>query len=309
VAAEPPRYVGALLVLTLLLLWPASALAADQVVTTDRTASTVDTFQGTVVWSREPGDGGARLVLLGGSGPIDLAATRPGAGLFDAKLGRDRRGSLVAVYTRCAGLGGGDCDAHQLDLATRRERRVKGASSDRCSEFAPSIWRGTVAFARRGPRGCNGLYLMRPGGALRRLDNRAPAVTDIDRGRVAYLYAPTLRESPPPKAVGPFVIRIRPLRGDRSHVVVAGQATQGKRFRVTNPVLAGRYVYWLHRDLRRREFFVGRSRGHRRSTLQFSDRTLPGTVDSIATDGRSLYYTNGGGLFRADPALRFSARD
>jgi hypothetical protein len=310
--AKPPRYMGALLVLTLLLLlWPANALAADQVVTTDRTAAILDAFRGTLLWSRGASDGGARLVLLGQSDPTDVAGIAPGAGLFDAKLGRDRRGSLVAVYTRCAGLGGGDCDVYELDLATRRERRVKGVSSDRCSEFAPSIWRGTVAFARGGRRGCNGLYVRRPSGALRRLDNRAPAVTDVGRGRVAYLYAPPLREPSVPRAVGPFVIRMRSLRGGRSHIVVAGMAAQGsERSVVTNPVLAGRYVYWLHRDLGRREFFVGRSRGHRRSVLEFSDRTLPGAVESIAVGGRSLYYANGRGIFRATgPVLRFSPRD
>jgi hypothetical protein len=301
--------VGALVVLALLL-WPAGALAADQVVTTDRTASILDAFRGTLLWSREASDGGARLVLLGQGDPTDLAGIAPGAGLFDAKLGRDRRGSLVAVYTRCAGLGGGDCDVYELDLATRRERRVRQASSDRCSEFAPSIWRGTVAFARRGPRGCIGLYVRRPSGALRRLDNRAPAVTDVGRGRVAYLYAPPLRKPSVPRVVGPFVIRMRSLRGGRSHIVVAGLSAQGERFMVANPVLAGRHVYWLHRDLGRREFFVGRSRGHRRSVLEFSDRTLPGAVDSIAIGGRSLYYANGRGLFKAtDPVPRFQARD
>ena len=45
---------------------------------------------------------------------------------------------------------------------------------------------------------------------------------------------------------------------------------------------------------------VRRSRVRRRSPLEFSDRTLPATCDSIARRRADLYYTNGRGVFQAD---------
>jgi hypothetical protein len=92
--------------------------------------------------------------------------------------------------------------------------------------------------------------------------------------------------------------------------VVAGFTGQREKFRVASPVLDGAYVYWLQQDLRRKEFFVGRKRiTVRGSPLEFSDRTLPGRVESIAVTRGIVFYTNVHGLFRADPALAFAPRD
>jgi hypothetical protein len=93
-------------------------------------------------------------------------------------------------------------------------------------------------------------------------------------------------------------------------VVVAGLRSEGERSRVSSAVLDGAYLYWLQQDIRRKQFFVGRQRvADRRSPLEYSDRTLPGRVDSIAVTRGILFYTNGRGLFRADPAPSFSPRD
>src|SRR6185312_8189944 len=97
------------------------------------------------------------------------------------------------VYTRCAGVSGRNCDVYEFD--GRRERKVGGASSSRCSEFAPSIWNGTVAFGRSGPGKCKGLYVKGERGTALRLDKAVPADTDIRAGKVAYLYAPSGRKS------------------------------------------------------------------------------------------------------------------
>jgi hypothetical protein len=98
--------------------------------------------------------------------------------------------------------------------------------------------------------------------------------------------------------------------GGGSRVVVAGLRARGERSRVTSPTFAGRFLFFLFEDLRRNDFLVGRSRAERRSALQFSDRKFPGFVDSIALDGRSVYYTNGRGIYRAtDPGARFRTRD
>ncbi len=280
---------------------PAIALARDAAIATDRTATNLSAFGQGLIWSRTANDGASRLVLRGFGPPADLPVPPYSGGVFDADLGQDSSGTVIAVYPRCGGVSGRNCDVYQFNFSTNRESRVAGAATSRCSEYAPSIWEGAVAFARRGPRGCNGLYVKGRRGTALKLDSRVPAETDFRSGRVAYLTLSNL---------GRTAIRLFSIREGRSHVVVAGVRAEGERTRVTNPSFSGRYLYWLFEDQRRRDFLVARSRGNARSSLQFSDRALPGRVDSIALDGRTLYYTNGRGVFRAsDPAPLFEARD
>jgi hypothetical protein len=256
------------------------------------------------VWSRVDARGRARLVKYVGTRSVD-ARVPPKDGLFDPDVGSDRRGRRVIVYTRCAGVTGQNCDiwVHRR----KHERTLPGASTAGCSEYAPSVWRGRFAFVRTGPQGCNGLYLLRRGrqGRLRaaRLDSRVPADTDIRGSEVAYLYSP---------AGDPSHTFIRVRRpGGRSRLIVAGFRKQGERTRVSSPVLYGGYLYWLHDDRRRKELRIGRTRLTRKgSRLEFSDRTLPGRVDSIAVTRGVVFYTNGRGVHRAsDPEPIFLAGD
>ena len=284
------------------LLAPSSALARDAVISGDTTAANLSASGGTLAWSREV-PGGNHLVtyvtpptLLGPPRPMDVSV-RASDSPFDPDVGVSPAGKPRVVYTRCGGVSGRNCDVYQFD--GRRERKVRGASTSRCSEFAPSIWRGIVAFARRGPRGCNGLYLKGRGPALR-LDRRVPADTDVNRSRIAYLHIPRS---------GRTVIRVISLAagGARSHIVVSGLRAKGERTRVTNPTWSGSYLYFLFEDQRREDFLIGRSRGQAGSALEFSRRTLPGFVDSLAVDRRSFFYTNGKGVFQAsDPAPQFA---
>lgn len=276
------------------------ALAVDRPITADRTAANVSAHNGEVVWSRVGRDGRGRLVERVFGRERDARA-RPKDGLFDPDLGTNRRGNRVIVYTRCAGLTGRDCDVWELDYGRGRERKLPGASSARCSEFAPSLWIGSVAFARAGPGECSGLYVVRRGHRLR-LDRRVPADTDLRARRVTYLYVPA---GDPSRTF----IRVRSTNRGKSRLVVAGFTRPGEGFRVTSPVLGGGFVYWLQQDRRRKEFFVGRSRGTPGSVLEFSDTTLPGKPDSIAVTRGQLFYTNGRGLFEANPAPRFAARE
>jgi len=90
---------------------------------------------------------------------------RPRSVPFDIDLGPDRRGDVVATYSRCRreperGEGsaplpvwatGKGCDLFLYSLkpgSARVETRIRGASTDESSEFLPSIWRGQVAFSR-----------------------------------------------------------------------------------------------------------------------------------------------------------------
>jgi hypothetical protein len=275
-----------------------AAGARDRVITSDRTAANVSGFGQGLAWSREAADNRARLVIRAFAPPADLSVPPLAGGLFDPDLGQSAAGTNVIVYSRCS-VSGRNCDVYEYDLFARRESKLPGASSARCSEFAPSIWLGTVAFARSGGGDCDGLFVKGTRGTALRLDRRVPADTDIRQGRVAYLHVPSPERT---------YIRLFTIRGGRSSIVAAGLRAEGERQRVTSPVFGGAYVYFLHHDLRRRQFSVGRSRARRAASVQFTTRSLPGTVASIAVDGGALFYSNGRGIFQAtDPAPRFRA--
>jgi hypothetical protein len=279
---------------------PPSARAADRVVATDPTATNVSAHNTQVVWSSLGRDGRARLVRLIRGSPRNVPV-RPKDGLFDPDVGTSRRGNEVIVYTRCAGLSGQGCDVWRYDDSTRKERKVPGASSGRCSEFAPSVWLGTVAFARTGPGDCPGLYVVRQG-RLRRLEGRVPAQTDIRGSTVAYLYT---------RAGDPAIssVRVRSIYGSRSRRVVSGLNAERESYRVLSPELDGRFVYWLQEDRVRHQFFSGRGLARRESALEFTARTFPGRVTSIAVALGRVFYTSGPGVFEAtSPELGFAPR-
>ena len=103
-----------------------------------------------------------------------------------------------------------------------------------------------------------------------------PAETDLRGDRVAYLHIP-------PGDTTRTFMRVRGARGGKSRVVVTGFAAEGESYRVSSPVLDGRYVYWLSRTCMRNEFFAGRGRRDRAARRSSSPTALfPGTVDSIA---------------------------
>ena len=297
------RVLALMLTLAGVMVVAASAHAADTLITRDPTAANVTAHGGSanVVWARVGSDGRSRLVQRIRNRNRDLPV-RPKAGLFDPDLGTSASGHQVIVYTRCAGLSGRSCDVWEYDGADRKERKVPGASSAGCSEFAPSVWLGAVAFGRSGSARCNGLYVARRGKALR-LDDRVPAETDLRAHRVAYVHIP-------PNDNTRTFLRIRGARGGKSRVVVTGFAAEGESYRVSNPVLESHYGYWLQQDVIRNEFFAGRANAIRSSVLEFTTRLFPGSVDSIAVTRRGLFYTNGQGLYLATDALgTFAARD
>ena len=91
-------------------------------------------------------------------------------------------------------------------------------------------------------------------------------------------------------------------------MVVTGFAAEGESYRVSNPILDSRYVYWLQQDQIRNEFFAGRANAIRSSVLEFTNRLFPGTVNSLAVARAGIFYTNGQGLYLATDAT-FAARD
>lgn len=96
-------------------------------------------------------------------------ATRPQP--FDVSVGTDGHGAPVATFSRCratpkmrdVGLaestggallepqGGSGCRLYVLDLASGRERVLPVPQPPRASDTSPSMWHGSVAFARKAP--------------------------------------------------------------------------------------------------------------------------------------------------------------
>lgn len=162
-----------------------SLLTLRRIVADSEGRSSVDAYGDVVAWSERDGAGSQAgpyhlTVLAEGSVRRLPVASRPVP--FDVDLGPDEDGRVVAVYSRCeqepstddpgfvyampspAYTRGEGCDIYRFDLATGQERKVAGASTDQASEMLPSIWGGSIAFAR--------VYEQRSG----------------ERGRLPYLY-------------------------------------------------------------------------------------------------------------------------
>ncbi len=166
----------------------------------------VDSFGGWAAWSAFEEGVGYRLVLRGPGGEIAAASVKPRAVPFDVDLGPSEDDGVVAAYSRCAqepdeyGAGGvllrttgRGCDIFRLDVLGGGETKLKGASTDQASEYLPSIWEDSVAFARvyeqrKGRRGDLPYLYVRPldGGRSdrqpggRRGDDGLPGPTGLD---------------------------------------------------------------------------------------------------------------------------------
>ena len=104
---------------------------------------------------------GYRLVLRDPDGEIETAGVEPREVPFDVDLGPSEDDGVVAAYSRCEqepdeyGAGGvllratgRGCDIFALDVSGGEEVELEGASTDDSSEYLPSIWKDSVAFAR-----------------------------------------------------------------------------------------------------------------------------------------------------------------
>ncbi|MCP9492065.1 MAG: hypothetical protein MSC31_19640, partial [Solirubrobacteraceae bacterium MAG38_C4-C5] len=121
----------------------------------------VDVFGGWAAWSAFEEGVGYRLVLRGPGGEIAAASVQPREVPFDVDLGPSEDDGVVAAYSRCEqepdeyGAGGvllrttgRGCDLFRLDVLGGEETKLEGASTDQASEYLPSIWKDSVAFAR-----------------------------------------------------------------------------------------------------------------------------------------------------------------
>lgn len=150
----------------------APAAGADTLLDAVPQPTPVSAHAGRLLWSRAlPAATGRtpRYVLVtraGGVTSLVGVPSRTGAP-FDADLGPDARGHVVAVYSRCRRAPGGvgslpfpdwrtgrGCDVYRHDFTdpasngVTGERRVAAVSSSSGSEYMPSLWGTRLAFAR-----------------------------------------------------------------------------------------------------------------------------------------------------------------
>jgi hypothetical protein len=127
----------------------ARASAAPQTLGSVAASTRIAAQGGWVVWSTPQG-GAYDLVAWhdGSTRALPIAASpQP----FDVDLGTDRRGRVVATFSRCAGKPS-SCRVRVLDLVSGVERAAGIPRPSGTSDRNPSMWHGRIAFARHDPR-------------------------------------------------------------------------------------------------------------------------------------------------------------
>lgn len=151
----------------------------ERVVSVEQRPTTVSTHGGRLVWSRYVEDIEAYVLMTEVDGRVSQVPVAPRGAPFDVDLGPHGSGDpTIAVYSRCTletplPLGverrrpPEGCDLFSFDFATGRENKIAGASTHQASEYLPTVWRSTIAFARvyeqrEGRRGVNPYLYTRP---------------------------------------------------------------------------------------------------------------------------------------------------
>src|SRR6266545_4385873 len=86
------------------------------------------------------------LTVRDPGGAVKAAPVAPSPTPWDASLGPDAHGAVVAVYRSCGAKG---CDVRRLNVASGRAQALRSVSSPRYDEANPAIWRSTVVFTRK----------------------------------------------------------------------------------------------------------------------------------------------------------------
>lgn len=307
---------GALVIAVMAALGLAAPVSADEV-TADASGAVNLTASGVVgvpiglgrqrqepafaLWAQPTGDG------TSGAGVWQLAIRRadsaptpvPVRGFSEPPRAQIDRSAppTYAYYSRCA-QDTSDCDIVRLDVATRTEIRVPGASSADADEVAPSIDRGVLVFVRStgARRGIYRMRLDRPSRAPVRLATTIPLETAVLGGisRVAYVY----------RSAAGYGIAVRRLSGNGPARIVSGLAGRPRNLR---PVTQYR-VAWLTDAVGGVRYSLSsqiRGRADLRAPIA-GNRLLPEGTDSFSGTGidpQPSYYLAAGKLWRTDPGL------
>jgi hypothetical protein len=160
------------------------AAAGDEVIATLPPQTAIDALGGHVLWSVPDATGKSWRLVDFSHGTQHELPLRPSSAPFDVDLGRDSKGRVAAVYSRCrksleagARVGRRGCDVFRYGIAKARETKVRRIDSPRSDEYEPTQWGPRIAFLRDVPRrhgqraAAKRMYVrdLRPGGRTRLL--------------------------------------------------------------------------------------------------------------------------------------------
>ena len=147
--------------------WVAPAAASEATIASLSAATPISAGSGWIAWSVPAHARWALDAYHDGTVTAIHIPTRSQP--FDVSIGTDSAGRAVATFSRCTraprtaapngeapggvivpGSGSG-CRIHQLALASGRETALPIPAPARASDTTPSMWRGTVTFARHAP--------------------------------------------------------------------------------------------------------------------------------------------------------------
>jgi hypothetical protein len=124
---------------------------ADTSIATTRNPTGIRAWGGVAAFSLfDEASGTYRLAISRNGGPPEILAVAAQATPFDVDVGPDKAGSATLVYSRCGSPGPRPrrCDLYRYSLSRAAERKLRGPSTLRGSETAPTIWRTRLAWAR-----------------------------------------------------------------------------------------------------------------------------------------------------------------
>lgn len=249
------------------LLLPSGVATADTTLTTIPAASraqNVSTYGDTYAWSQQAPDGTYKLVVkIAADAPYEAPIPAFGQAV-DPDVGpRDSTGAPVVAYSRCTTSA--RCDVYRFDPSTGKEAKLKAVSKSKSAETAPSIWKGTVLFARTGG-GSRGAYLYRPGRGTRRLDVKVPVATDVSDLYAAMLVRPGSQS----------FLRVTRYN-DTAKTVAQDMSTDAGGSVFGPPTVTRYYIYWRANDPISERSVINRVgiRNRNRNGRQRAARQLP----------------------------------
>jgi hypothetical protein len=268
----------------------APVASGDQVLATlpPLITTRMSAYAGQVVWSQPVAP--ERYVLMRWQhGQVDRLPTSPQPEPFDVDVGPDARGRPVAVYSRCTGLrvralAPVGCDVYQLSLAGGRERKLRRVSSSHASEYAPTIWRGNLAYASTRTSSSRTKVLLLRRAARRPV--RLPGGSRGSSGDVGQLDLTSNALVFTWRSDATTQLWRVPLSGRRGTLLATGFIEEGNAKEAESPNAAPDETIWV--DVRSTPCMatsiVSDRPGQRRQTAP-----LPRDIRALARDGTTLY--------------------
>jgi hypothetical protein len=228
---------------------------------------------GAAAWSRHDPSTSRYQLVIWRAGTAQIARIPTRRAPFDVDLGLDARNRLVATYSRCRSYAvirpfseldiqrpGQRCRLYLHRVGTGSERRIRAIGKRGFSDFAPSVWRSRIAFARLGRDGRITLHVRGlDGGRVQDLVSRSsrpealPTRLDMRGSRIAYGWRYERSGCPRDLSGGwdkTFVaseVWTSDLRRAGSRLV-ASACDSGPVISVTSPTMRGSLVTYLKHE-------------------------------------------------------------